>query len=79
MDLIKDITVPGSSGEESSDPIGSDYRSRAMAIAPDICDPKTHFILGGSKRNAFVLTLVADITLSVQLYPDLESVCRIPT
>ena len=59
VDLIKDVTAPGSGDEESWDLIGSDCRSRAMAIAPDVCDPKTHYVLGGPKHNAFVQTLVA--------------------
>jgi hypothetical protein len=51
VDLIKDDAAPGSGDEESWDLIGSDCRSRAMAIAPDTCDPKTHYVLGGSKTQ----------------------------
>ncbi|KAH8789205.1 heterokaryon incompatibility protein-domain-containing protein [Hyaloscypha finlandica] len=74
IDFIETLATPGSGYENCWDHIGLDCRNRALAISPDVAEPQAQYILGGLKYNAFLQTLVADVTTTKPGYhPESES------
>jgi hypothetical protein len=74
IDFIKTLATPGSGYEHSWDHIGLDCRNKALAICPDVTEPQAQYVLGELKYNAFLQTLVADVTTTRTSYhPESES------